>query len=168
MGGWATAMGGRYLDAPTQVHGRDWPSSGTFRATYTARVVAPDHPVCAGVDDFELSDELYCCPVFTEGVTPLLRTDAPLDGHLFTSTYETVLRGPDAVGDCSAHPPASDLLAWAKPAGRSPAVYIQPGDWAPTFRNAAFRRLLGNAVAWVASPDARAWAAEQGSPLPDG
>ena len=143
---------------PRTVRGRDWPSSGTRITTYTARVVAPDHPVCTGVDAFGLTDELYCCPVFEDDVVPLLRTDAPMDGALFISTYEHVLVGEADAPDCRAHPPASDLIGWATVAERSPVVYLQPGDTAATFGLEQYRRLLANSLAWVASTDAHRWA----------
>jgi type 1 glutamine amidotransferase len=158
--GWAEALGGRFHYAPGRLRGRDWPSSGTRLASYTARVVAPDHPVCAGVADFPISDELYCCPVFEDEIVPLLRADAPMDGELFTSTYEHVLDGEAAAPDCRDHPRASDAIAWATTAGRSPLVYVQPGDSAATFGLSAYRALIANALAWVASPDAHRWAAD--------
>ncbi len=164
--GWAEALGGRFHYAPARLRGRDWPSSGTRIATHTARVVARDHPVCAGIADFTLADELYCCPVFEDDVVPLLRTDAPTDGRLFTSTYEHVLVGEADAPDCRDHPPASDLLAWATVAERSPVVYVQPGDSAATFDLEPYRRLIANALAWVASADAHRWAAAHPKPLP--
>jgi hypothetical protein len=39
-------------------------------------------------------------------------------------------------------------------------VYIQPGDGPDTFDRPAYRRLVGNALAWVSSADARSWAAQ--------
>ncbi len=164
--GWAEALGGRFHYAPARLRGRDWPSSGTRVATHTARVVARDHPVCAGIADFTLADELYCCPVFEDDVVPLLRTDAPTDGRLFTSTYEHVLVGEADAPDCRDHPLASDLLAWATVAERSPVVYVQPGDSVATFDLEPYRRLIANALAWVASADAHRWAAAHPKPLP--
>ena len=116
------------------------------------------HPVCEGVDDFELTDELYCCPVFADEVVPLLRTDADLRRRLFVSTYEHVLHGAEGAPDCSAHPPASDLIGWATVAERSPVVYLQPGDSGATFGLVPYRRLVANALEWVASPAAHEWA----------
>jgi uncharacterized protein len=156
--GWADALGGRFLYAPGALHGRPWPSSGTRLTSYTARPVAPGHPVCAGVDELALTDELYCCPVFEDRVVPLMRHDAGVRAARFTSTYEHVLHGQEAAPDCTGHPPASDLVAWATAAGASPVVYVQPGDSAATFGVPGYRRLIGNAVDWVASPDAHAWA----------
>jgi uncharacterized protein len=164
--GWAEALGGRFHYAPGRLRGRDWPSSGTRLATHTARVVAPDHPVCAGIADFSLTDELYCCPVFEDDVVPLVRTDAAMDGRLFTSTYEHVVVGEADAPDCRDHPPASDLIAWATVAERSPLVYVQPGDSAATFALDAYRALIANALVWVASADAHRWAATHPQPVP--
>ena len=163
--GWADALGGRFHYAPGRLRGRAWPSSGFRMADYTARVVAAGHPVCAGLTDFTLTDELYCCPIFEEEVVPLLRTDALMDGRLFTSTYEEVVGGAAEATDCRDHPPASDLIAWATVAERSPLVYVLPGDSAATFAHEGYRRLLANALAWVASAEAHQWAAANPKPL---
>jgi type 1 glutamine amidotransferase len=156
--GWADVLGGRYQYAPAMLRGAPWPDSGFRYADYTARVVAESHPVCAGVPDFPLSDELYCCPVFADEVVPLVRADAPQGP--FTGTLTEVLGTGGEAGTWQ-HPPPSDLIAWAKTAGRSPLVYLQPGDGPQTFADPHYRRLLGNALAWVASPAAHAWARER-------
>jgi type 1 glutamine amidotransferase len=156
--GWADALGGRFHYAPGTLHGRDWPSSGTRITDYTARVAAPDHAVCAGLDDFSLTDELYCCPVFEDRVVPLVRHDADVSPARFISTYEHVIHGEDAAPDSTGHPPASDLVAWATAAAASPVVYVQPGDSGATFGLPGYRQLIGNAVDWVASAEARTWA----------
>lgn len=160
--GWAEVLGGRYHYAPAELRGQAWPDSGFRYARYTARVSDRRHPVCAGIGDFALDDELYCCPVFAGDVVPLLRADAPVGP--FRETYHEVLGTPNP-GPPWQHPPASDLIAWAKTAGASPVVYIQPGDGPDTFVRPAYRRLVGNALAWVGSPPARAWAAEHRTPL---
>ena len=151
--GWADVLGGRFHYAPAELHGTPWPDSGFQFAEYTARVLAPEHPVCAGLEDFRLSDELYCCPVFEDEIVPLLAAD-PVPAN-FRATYAEVLGTAPGAWQ---HPPASPVIAWAKVAGRSPIVYVQPGDGPATFAAPPFRRLLGNALAWVASPDAAAWA----------
>lgn len=163
--GWAEALGGRFHYAPGRLRGIEWPSSGTRMASYTARVIAKDHPVCAGIADFHVSDELYCCPVFEDDVVPLLRTDASMDGRLFTSTFEHVVVGEAEAPDCRDHPPASDLIAWATVAERSPVVYIQPGDSAATFASDGYRHLIANALEWVASEAASRWAGAHPRPL---
>jgi uncharacterized protein len=157
--GWATALGGRFNYAPGRLGDADWPSSGTRIDTYRAQVVER-HPVTEGVDDFTLTDELYLCPIFDNEVVPLLRADADFDPRRFIRTFEHVTVGEDAAPSCEGHPAASNLIAWAKVAGRSPVVYIQPGDTAATFALPHYRRLLANAIAWVASPAAHSWAAD--------
>jgi type 1 glutamine amidotransferase len=156
--GWADVLGGRYHYAPAELRGRNWPDSGFRYAEYTARVIVPDHPVCAGITDFALRDELYCCPVFESEVVALLRADAPPGP--FRETYREVL-GTTGGNSSWQHPPASELIGWAKSAGRSPIVYLQPGDGPDTFASPMYRRLVGNALAWVASPEAHDWAARQ-------
>jgi hypothetical protein len=163
--GWARALGGRFLYAPGYLDGQAWPSSGTRITRYWARVVDSAHPVCAGVRDFELTDELYICPILEDRVVPLLRSDADFDGWRFVSTYEHVLRGAEAAPDCARHPPASNVIGWAKAAERSPVVYLQPGDSGETFGLEPYRQLVGNALAWVASAEARAWARAHAVPL---
>ena len=104
--GWAEVLGGRYHYAPACCAA----GAGPIRASGTRGTprgcADPDHPVCAGVADFELSDELYCCPVFAADVVPLLRADAP-DGP-FRETYHEVLGTPRS------GPP------WAAPGGQRP------------------------------------------------
>lgn len=162
--GWADALGGRFHYAPGTLHGRLWPSSGTRITDYTARVAAPGHPVCAGLDDFSLTDELYCCPVFEDQVVPLVRHDADVSPARFISTYEHVIHGEVDAPDSTGHPPASDLVAWATAAAASPVVYVQPGDSGATFALPGYRRLIGNAVDWVASAEARTWARSRRTP----
>jgi type 1 glutamine amidotransferase len=166
--GWADALGGRFNYAPGPLHGQPWPSSGTRITDYTARVVAPEHPVCAGLADLSLTDELYCCPVFEDRVVPLLRHDADVDPARFVRTYEHVLHGEDAAPDSTGHPPASDLVAWATSAEVSPVVYVQPGDSGATFGLPGYRQLIGNALDWVASAEAHGWARRHPTPLPTG
>ena len=50
-------------------------------------------------------------------------------------------------------------MGWTTVAGRSPLVYLQPGDGPSTFADPSFRLLLGNALEHVASPEAHADAA---------
>ena len=56
------------------------------------------------------------------------------------------------------HPPGSNLVGWIKTYRRSPVVYLQFGDGPSAYADANYRKLLGNAIAWVSSQDARDWA----------
>lgn len=163
--GWATALGGRFLYAPGRLRGADWPSSGYRMVAYDVEVVAAEHPVCRDIEDFTLTDELYLCPVFEGEVQPLLATPADLAPSTMISTYDEVRRGEQRAA--AEHPPGSQLLGWAKTAGRSPLVYLLPGHGPDTMAHPQYRRLLANAVEWVASPDAHAWATAHPTPIDD-
>ena len=58
-----------------------------------------------------------------------------------------------------AHPPGTNLIGWARRHGASPIVYLAMGDGPNAYANPGFRKVLENAVRWVASEEAHAWAA---------
>jgi len=114
------------------------------------------HPVLAGLEDgFEITDELYLkTPGFEAHVLPLLRGDYPFVAENFSPP-------PLAPADEQArwtHPPGSDLVVWANACRHSPVVVSEPGDGPAAFANPAYRRMLANALRWVASAEARHWA----------
>ena len=82
VGGWpawpayAELIGGRFHYQPAELAGEIYPDSGyRFDVTHTVEVLAPDHPVCAGLGpSFTITDELYCFPVLTDRIVPLMRT----------------------------------------------------------------------------------------------
>lgn len=117
---------------------------------------AGTHPVLAGLEDgFEISDELYLKTAgFESRVLPLLRGEYDFIAKNFTPPP---LAPPAEQADWN-HPPGSNLIVWANSAGASPVVVSDVGDAPPAYENPAYRRLLANALRWVASEDARAWA----------
>jgi uncharacterized protein len=145
-------VGGVFLYAPGPVRGRDCPDSGyRHDVAQVLTVVAPDHPVCAGLPpSFSLTDETYVCPVFEDAVTALLCTDAPrreVDHE--SAAHALVPPGPDEPP--WHHPDGSSLAAWTHTVERSTVVYVQPGDGPGAFDDAHYRRLLTNAITWAAS-----------------
>jgi type 1 glutamine amidotransferase len=48
------------------------------------------------------------------------------------------------------HPPGSNLIGWTRTWGNSRIVYLQCGDDAVAYANPWLRRLVQNAIAWVA------------------
>lgn len=155
--GWPTwhaygdLIGGRFLYQPGRFQDRDLPDSGyLLDVEHTVEVVAPDHPVCAGVDPtFTLTDELYCYPV-DDSVAPLLRTTHPATAdHFFSPDLAIRGRMHDRTG--WTHPTGSDLVGWAKTAGASRVVYLQPGDGPAAYADPNYRRLVTNAIAWTAT-----------------
>lgn len=158
---WATALGGRFLYAPGTLRGRPVPASGYRMATYRVTPFG-HHPVCEGVEPFEITDELYLCPVFEREIVPLLATDADVTAATMIDTHREVTTGEQVE---AAHQEGSPFLGWAHAAGRSPVVYLLPGHSAATLTHPMYQRLVGNALGWVASPAAHAWAASVGQPV---
>jgi uncharacterized protein len=157
---YAHLVGGRFHYTPATLAGRDYPDSGyRFDVTHTIEVLDPTHPVCAGLGEcFTLTDELYCFPVLTDQVVPLMRTTFDTaDASSFFSA-DLAIRGRRNANDGWSHPPGSDLVAWVKSAGRSPVVYLQFGDGPVTYADPMFRHALSNAIRWAASADAHDWA----------
>ncbi len=159
---YADFLGGCFLYQPGLVRGAACADSGyRHDVTHTVSAVDPTHPVLAGVPaTFALTDELYLFEVFADDVTPLLRSD-----HAFTRDgfYSAALAvaGKMFSNDGWAHKDGSNLVGWAKRAGASPLVYLQPGDGPDTYADPNYRRLIANAIAWVASAEAHAWALRQ-------
>lgn len=148
---YADWLGGRFLYTPAQVRGCACPDSGyAHDIAYDAINVAPDHPVMAGIPArFPMRDELYLAQIFKEDVTPLLRAAAPFTADRFFSPQHA-LAGRMHCNDGWDHPPGSDLIGWAKRALNARLVYLQPGDGASAYDQPDYRRLIRNALVWVA------------------
>jgi uncharacterized protein len=159
--GWAGALGGRFLYAPGTLRGQSRPASGYRFGPYR---VAPfgSHPITEGVEPFELTDELYLCPVLEREITPILATDADIAPASMVDTYREVVAGEQVPAPSQ---PGSPFVGWVHAAGRSPVAYLLPGHTAETMAHPMYRRLVTNALAWVASPAAHAWAASTGHPV---
>ena len=160
---YAEMVGGRFFYDPGELRGQQWPDSGYLLAVnHNVTVVEPDHPVVEGLDpSFELQDELYLAPYFEDNVVPLLRSDFEFTYKNFFSPALVVHeRRMYERGEWS-HPPTSNMVSWAKNHYNSPIVYIQPGDVPTSYNNPNYRKLLSNAIQWVASEEAHAWARER-------
>jgi uncharacterized protein len=157
---YAEIVGGRFHYQPGTLRGVAYPNSGyRFDVTHTVEVLDPEHPVCAGLgSSFSLTDELYLYPVLEDSVVPLLRTTFPMDDPSQFFSADAAIRGRRNTNDGWTHPTGSQLVGWAKNAGNSPVVYLQFGDGPTTYADVSFRRVIDNAVRWVASDDAKRWA----------
>jgi type 1 glutamine amidotransferase len=155
---YAHAIGGHFLYRPGTLRGQEKPDSGYRHGVdYEAVVEAPDHPVLSAIPpSFRLVDELYLAEVFEDEVTPLLRARYDFVRDNFYSAAAAV-EGRMFSKDGWIHEDGSNLIGWVKRANKSPLVYLQPGDDKMTYDNQVYRRLVENAVRWVASPEAQAW-----------
>jgi type 1 glutamine amidotransferase len=116
--------GGRYHTKPYTRDGEDYPAS-TFRhgVDISVEVADPDHPVTAGLQDFTIHDEVYGGFWVEPTVHPLLTTD---------------------------HPESSETIAWTNEYGKSRIVTVQLGHDAHAYENPNYRKLLQQAIQWVA------------------
>lgn len=159
--GYAEALGGAFLYRSALLRGQTRPSSG-YAAGFRYEVVqqAVGHPVLKGVPErFVLQDEPYAFEIFEDSVQPLLARSEAIPADRFKSANEAV-GGTDSETGWTA-PVDVPLIAWAKVAGRSPLIYIQPGDTPRTYADPNYRTLVGNALRWVASRRAAAWAQDR-------
>lgn len=157
---YAEAIGGQFLYRDAVIDGQPKPDSGYLPdVAYTARIADPTHPVLAGLPErFELVDELYFQQVFDDPtIRPLLYLEDSIPTDRFHSARRAVRRLTDGEGEPWKPGALNLLLAWAKPAGASPLVYIQPGDSARTYADPHYRTLIGNTLRWVCSAEAREW-----------
>ncbi|HSV74894.1 MAG TPA: ThuA domain-containing protein [Chthonomonadales bacterium] len=117
-------IGGRFLLAPRTVNGVHQPASRfQHDVRFDVRVADRRHPVTRGVDDFTIVDETYGGFVVSPGVRPLLTTTEATSGP---------------------------TIGWAKTSGRSRVVYLMLGHGPTAYEHPAYRRLVHQAILWVA------------------
>ena len=157
---YAEWLGGRFLYKPAPFRGRSCPDSGyRHDVAYDAEAADPTHPILEGVAaPFPIRDELYLYEVFEADVHPLLRARHPFVRDSFYSAHRAVAQGEMLSNEGWEHQTGSNLIGWTKRALNSPLVYLQPGDGPETYANPTYRQIVRNAISWVASEAAHAWA----------
>lgn len=115
-------VGGRYVDAGK---GGDAsrPASGYQHDVSIPVQIAAPHPVTAGLADFTIHDEIYWGFQVASDVVPLLRTTEPRSGN---------------------------PIAWARTEQKSKVVYLLLGHGPSAYENSSYRRLVSNAIRYVA------------------
>jgi hypothetical protein len=112
-------IGGKYLLEP---EGSIPKSTYRHDVVFKIRVMDKSHPVCKGISDFEIHDEVYGSYLVNNDVTPLLKTD---------------------------HPESTPVVGWCQKYEKSRVVYLQLGHDHFAYENENFRRLVLNAIQWV-------------------
>jgi type 1 glutamine amidotransferase len=134
------------------LRGKDYPRSGYRQGTeQRMTVVDKSHPITQGINDFDIVDEPYLCPVYEDSIHPLLRSS-------FQPTADKFAHAPNGANVGAGHPPGSNVAAWVKTAENTPICYIQPGHDNNAWSNPSYRRLMLNAIKWAASPESKSWA----------
>ncbi len=135
---------------PITVRGKEYPFSGYLGDT-PQHITVQDktHPVVQGLGDgYDITDEVYLCPMFEESVHCLLRTDfKPVEDNF-----------PMQLARGWHHPPGSTMSGWVKTAENSPVVYFQHGHGPEAWVNPSFKRLMTNSIQWVNTKEAKDWA----------
>ena len=138
---------------PLTVRGKTYPPSG-YREGVAQRISVVDktHPVMQGVEDFDIVDEVYLCPIFEDSVHPLTRTNINNVPEYFRPAQ-------------ASHPLGSNMTSWVKTAENSPIVYLLHGHDKQAYVNESFRKILLNAINWAASDESKAWARQNPSKI---
>ena len=116
-------VGGKYFHKPTVINGKEYPACSYLHDVhFRVKIAAKNHPVTAGISDFDIFDETYKGFYVEPGVTPLLSTDEQT---------------------------SNPVIGWAKMYGKARVVTLQSGHDIPTFENPDFRKLLKQSIEWV-------------------
>lgn len=172
---WRQISGTTFRLARGEMNGIEVPGSG-FRggagepqrnARHRLAPLVVGHPVLAGLETgFEITDELYLRTPLPTGddIVPLLKSDFVFNQKNFTPPP----LAPQAERANWSHPDGDGVIVWAKRTRNSPVIACEAGDGPAAYANPQFRRLLSNAIHWVASDDGRAWARAKARPETDG
>lgn len=143
-------LGGQFFYHPGSWQGEPVSDSGYCHDVTHEITVVANHPVTAGLPEtFTVTDELYLGQVLESGVTPLLRSSATFDRDHFWSA-DLAVRGQMFSREGWDHPRGSNVVGWTKQVLNSRLVYLQPGDGPSAYDNPHYRRLVENAIRWVA------------------
>jgi uncharacterized protein len=91
---------------------------------YTVKIVAKDHPVTAGLSDFQINDEIYWGFRTGPDIKPLITTD---------------------------HAKSGKPLAWTRREGKSRVVYLQLGHGPKAYADTNYRKLVAQSIRFVAT-----------------
>lgn len=119
-------VGGKYHLKPWEKDGQPQPGS-TYQhdVDIEVQVLNPWHPVTRGLADFTIRDETYGRLEIQPTVQPLL---------------------------AARHPTSNPVVAWCQTWHNTRVVGIQLGHDRHAYEHPAYRRLLANAIHWVAPP----------------
>lgn len=160
---YAEIVGGKFLYLPRELRGKACLDSGYRHDVAYRATVVNDHPVTKGVSScFDVTDELYLCEIFADDVMPILVSDYAFNRDNFYSASHAANGAMYSNKDWF-HEDGSNLIGWVKHYKNSPVVYLQMGDGPAAYGNSQYRKLLENAINWVASDEALAWAKNKNS-----
>lgn len=116
-------IGGTYREPDPKKPGTVTKAAGwRHDVDFSVVIAATNHPVTAGVNDFEIHDEIYWGFRVSKDVTPLITTR---------------------------HPDSGKPLGWARTQDKSRVVYLQLGHGKEAFADENYRKLLAQSIRWA-------------------
>jgi uncharacterized protein len=117
-------IGGKYFPKAQEIDGKTYgPSHFAEGQEIKVMVADREHPITAGIDDFQIHDETYGNYYLSPDVKILLKTDNPKN---------------------------NPSLAWVTQYGKSRVFYFQLGHDAAAWQNPNYPRILDNGIRWAA------------------
>jgi len=118
-------IGGRYYNKTPFITEAGDTIQSTYQhdEVYKIQAVDKNHPITAGITDFDVLDETYFNYFVKEDVKVLLTTE---------------------------HPSSGRILGWINSYGKSEIVYLLNGHSETAYNNSYYRKILHNAIRWVA------------------
>ena len=140
-------IGGRFLYQPTTVKGILQPDSGyRHDIKYTVSPVG-EHPITDGIDNFQITDELYLGQIFEDNINPILSSDFEFKDNNFYSAARA-LEGEMYSNKDWNHKDGSNIVGWTKNYENSAIAYLQFGDGPSSYKNKNFRKLIKRSIEW--------------------
>ena len=141
-------IGGRFLYQEGFVKGIQKPDSG-YRHDVRYKVTKDGkHPITDGIEDFEITDELYLAEFFEGDINPILRSNYKFTDKNFYSAARA-LEGEMYSNRDWSHQEGSDIVGWTKKYENSSIAYLQFGDGPSSYKNENFRKLIKQSINWV-------------------
>lgn len=114
--------GGKYVERSADIPKK---KQSTYKhdVWVDVEIMSPEHPVTKGFSDFRMFDEVYGNYRVSPGVQPLLKTT---------------------------HPESNEIIGWENQYNASNIVYLQPGHDHHAFNSDDYRRLIGQAIRYLA------------------
>jgi type 1 glutamine amidotransferase len=123
-----TLIGGRYLQKPETIDGKDYPPSHYLHDQHMeVKIADREHPITHGVPDFTMDDEAY--------------------SGFYVSPDSHVLLTVD-------HPKCDHNVAWVTHSGNSRVFYLMFGHGPSAWQNPNYPKLLVQGIRWAAERNA--------------
>ena len=141
-------IGGRFLYQEEVVRGVKKSDSG-YRHDVKYKVMKDGiHPITNGVEDFQITDELYLAEIFEDDINPILRSNYEFTDKNFYSAARA-LEGEMFSNRDWSHEKGSNIVGWTKKYENSSIAYLQFGDGPSSYKNENFRKLIKQSISWV-------------------